>query len=100
MARPFGELKLAERYDELRNELQNYYGAINEIRYGLQVRVPEKPDVLIYLEQIETLHALPRKGGLEDQPYILMREIHIAAEIRDVFQAMWQQQQAQQPQGV
>lgn len=34
----------------------------------------ERPDILIYLDQMEHTHALLWNGGLADQPYIFMIE--------------------------
>lgn len=79
----------------MRKDLEGYFGALNEIRYGLQTVVPEKPQTLVFFEQIEEFRTLPKSGGLLDQPYILMRELKIVAEVRNVFEALIRANQAQ-----
>lgn len=98
MGWPFGELALSKELDELRDNIQEYFGALNEIRFGLQVAVPQKPPTLIFFEQMDEFNRLPMAGGLLDQPYILMRELKIVAEVRSVFLASLKAQQSQ-PQG-
>jgi len=68
------------------------------LRFGLQVPVPPKPTTLIFFEQMQEFNTLPCAGGLLDQPYILVRELKIVAEIKMVFQASLAAQQPQ-PQG-
>lgn len=97
MGWPFGELKLSDALDELRQSIGEYFGALNELRFGLQVAVPPKPSSLIFFEQMEEFNTLPYAGGLLNQPYILMRELKIVAEMKQVFQATLAAQQ--KPQG-
>ena len=34
------------------------------------------PDILIYFDQCQTFHILPWMGGMQDQPYLRMLEMH------------------------
>ncbi len=34
------------------------------------------PDILIYTDQCQTFHILPWLGGMQDQPYMRMLEMH------------------------
>jgi len=63
------------------------------LRYGLNVAVPEKPQSLTFFEQMEEFHSLPKAGGLLDQPYILMREMKLCVEVRDIFATLIRAQQ-------
>jgi len=95
LGRPFGELELSKALDKLREDLEGYFGALNELRYGLNVAVPEKPQSLTFFEQMEEFRSLPKAGGLLDQPFILMREMKLCVEVRDIFAAFARAQQKQ-----
>jgi hypothetical protein len=82
---PFGQIKLSKKFEKLAEELENYYGAINAIRMNVQMAIPDKPEALLLLEQIETYDQLLYPGGIMNQPYILMRELRIVVQIRTAF---------------
>ena len=87
MGRPFGEVRLAKHLEELDVTLQNYYGGINQLRMNITPdNMPEKPMVVIMLDQMEQYDALPEEGGLLDQPHLLMREIEKARQIKTMFE--------------
>jgi len=57
--------------------------------------VPDKPKILVYLEQMETFNALPYSGGIMNQPYILIGELKQCSDIRSLFEALMRSQQKQ-----
>lgn len=86
MGRPFGEIKFAEHLEELRITLETWYGNINQRRMGITPdEHVEKPYVAMILEQMEQFDRLPEDGSLNDQPHILMRELELAKQIKNMF---------------
>ena len=87
MGWPFGEIKFAKHLEELREELESWYGQINELRMGVRPeKHVEKPYVAIVLEQMEQFGHLPEAGSINDQPLYLMRELELAKQVRTVFE--------------
>lgn len=93
MGRAGGGRQLRGLLDQLEEQLLNYYGAINEISMGLNVKVPEKPAILAYVEQFEYMKIPFVSGGLFDQPFILMEMVHKCIEVRLLQEAVKQAQQ-------
>lgn len=77
-----GGSTLAQKLNELREALGDYYGTLNELQLGLNVPVPEKPEAMIYYEQMEALGIPLVDGGVLDQPYIFMQEYKIVADFK------------------
>jgi hypothetical protein len=62
---------------------------LNEIAAGLKPEtVYEKPEVLIYRDQMDRFGALPYDGGIMDQPYIFMLELGVAEQVSAMFNAI------------
>ena len=78
MAKPYGGAELSRRFEILRKALEDYYGALAQRANGLNVEIPEKPVILVYLDQFLITNKLLNDGGLGDQPYIFMQEFKIA----------------------
>jgi len=55
---------------------------------GVQRQIPEKPEILAYLDQIQFTGHLMWKGGLSDQPYIFMIELKKAQEKKTLFETL------------
>lgn len=79
-----GGRKLAQSLQALREALGNYYGALNQLRMGLKVSVPEKPKALIRYEQCQELGTTFVGGGIVDQPYLWMQEYKIVSDMVDL----------------
>lgn len=88
MGWPFGDLALAEKLSELDEALQNYFGSIAEVRLGLRTIIPDKPEALILTEQCKDLGLPLVQGGIEDQPYIWMKEYAICVQTKALFEAI------------
>ena len=88
---------LARYLEDLKSELWEYYGQLNEIRMGLKVD-PEtaiaKPEELIRYEQAKDLGIPYVDGGLQDQPYIWLMEHGVINRFLDEWEAVHAQQQA------
>lgn len=80
MAKPYsrGGAKLNQKFSELRTALEDYYGALAQILNNIQVEVPDKPIICVYVDQFMVTNKLYNDGGLGDQPYIFMQEFKIA----------------------
>ena len=87
-----GGSRLAQGLQELEDALGEYYGALNELKLGLVTKVPDKPQALIYVEQIDELGIPLVAGGVLDQPYIFMQEYKIVRHFQQI-QAILEAQQ-------
>lgn len=80
--------------DKLKQEIQSYYNKINLVAFspaGAQVEtIPEKPDILLCVEQIRSTGHLLMPGGLLNQPHIFMYEFEIASMLKDMLENLVQ----------
>ena len=67
-------------------ELEEYYGKLNELRNGLTVGEIVTPEILIYLEMCESNGIPLVEGGLLNQPHIFLIEASIARTKRSMFE--------------
>lgn len=74
MARADGGRLVQGELGALSEALENYFGAIAEIKEGLRVDLPEKPDALVFYEQVKELRMPLVEGAIMDQPHIWMME--------------------------
>jgi hypothetical protein len=58
------------------------------VRAGFRVKIPEKPEALILTEQCQDLGLPLVQGGVEDQPYIWMKEYAICIQTKALFDAI------------
>jgi hypothetical protein len=84
---------LNELLDNLRYEIAEYYGAIEEIKMGLIRQVPRKPDTLATFDQIREMNLQMIDGGLYDQPYIWLLEYAVCLQEQRVYQSQSSQQE-------
>ncbi|MCD6347022.1 MAG: hypothetical protein J7L96_06325 [Bacteroidales bacterium] len=68
--------------------IKNYYGSLNEIRYGIRKKALEKPDALKLYEQTNRFSNTLVEGGIMDQPYIFMREWYVCDDETILFQQL------------
>lgn len=97
MGRTGGGSELRGALRKLEQDLENYFGALNELSMGLPgltVKVPEKPKILAYIEQFEQLHTPFVSGGLFDQPYILMEMVNVVFRVRNMMELIRAREQA------
>lgn len=85
MEKPGGKL-VAEILDETRDEVREYFGAMNEVRLGARSKVPPKPDKLRVYEAVKESGLPILAGGFMDQPYIWM----------DIFEVISQEKMLQE----
>lgn len=83
-----GGSRVAEQLEALREEIRDYYGALNEIKAGLHPTIPEKPTALRLYEQCKEMGISLVAGGLLDQPHIWLREYAICLQETQLWQAM------------
>ena len=87
MGRLGGSL-VTDSLETLRDEVRNYFGVLNEIRAGLNPKVPDKPVALRLFEQCREMGIPLISGGLVDQPHIWLREYAICLQETQLWQAM------------
>jgi hypothetical protein len=75
--------------EQLRNEIRDYYGALNEIEMGLKpAKIPEKPEALVLYEQCQAFGIPLVQGGVRDQPHLWLMEYAVCAQERELWQAL------------
>lgn len=62
-----------------REELIEYFGELNELKFGARSKVPKKPDLLATYEIVTELNMPVVAGGLMDQPYIWLLQYEIVS---------------------
>ena len=78
--------------NELRNQLDEYYGYIGELDLGvIKPKAVKKPKALKSLEQCEAFNALPESGGTEDQSYIWLQAAAVCRHTRALHAAIRKQ---------
>jgi hypothetical protein len=76
---------LAEKFQILRDALQEYFGVLSSMRDGLPVKsIPEKPQALIMYDQCKAMGIPLLPGGLMDQPHIWLLEYAICQQEREL----------------
>lgn len=81
-----GKRVILEIIDDIKSEIQEYYGLLNELRMGARSKVPEKPEILILSDTLKSLNLPVWSGGLMDQPYLTSLLLVIARESADVME--------------
>lgn len=89
---PAGGVELSEHLDELEAGLREYYGAINEIRMGLNAQLPPKPQALVYYETCKALGLPLVDCGVMGQPYIWLQEVAVITEQEMLFKLLEERQ--------
>ena len=79
MEDPGGSL-VAEILDETRNEVREYFGAMNEVRLGARSKIPPRPDKLRVYEAVKESGLPILAGGFMDQPYIWIEIFEVLAQ--------------------
>jgi hypothetical protein len=98
---PSGGDRVKKGIEELRSALYEYYGALEELRTMQEsmpmvqssVKVPEKPEALILLEQCEALGLPLVEGGLVDQPHLWLEEVAVVRDVKMTFEMIRRRQQ-------
>jgi hypothetical protein len=71
--RPGGRI-VQERLEKIKEELQEYYGLLNELQMGVTTKPPQKPNCLEVYDLYESIGLPLVAGGLLDQPHIWLME--------------------------
>lgn len=76
----------------MKKEIESYYNKINLVALsppGAHIEtIPEKPDILIIVERIESSGKLLLDGGLMQQPHIFMEEYYLALSLKKLFDSI------------
>jgi len=65
---------VAGKLEKLRDEIREYYGLLNELKAGLKVDFPEKPEAMTLYERCRSTGLPLVAGGVLDQPHIWLLE--------------------------
>lgn len=65
-----GKRIIRDILDEIEEQIQEYYGLLNELKMGARSTRPVKPDILVLYETLNTLNLPLVSGSYMDQPYI------------------------------
>ena len=76
---------------ELRAELEEYLGSVNELRAGLRTTIPPKPAALYWYEMVQSTGLHLVSGGLMDQPYIWLRQWELVEGVKKLFEEISRQ---------
>jgi hypothetical protein len=86
---PIGGSIVGGYLDDLANGVRDYFGALNEIKQGLQgVKIPERPEALIRYEMVKSTGLPLKSGGLLDQPHIWLLEYDCVDNIKRIMTAV------------
>lgn len=86
-----GGSRLNDYLDSLQKDIENYYGALNQLAARINVEVPPIPDALAQYKQCVQQGIPLVDGGLIDQPYIWLKEYALCEHLTQIFEAMRQQ---------
>jgi len=101
MGWPFGERRVEEGLNELGKTLEDYFGALNQIKEGVNVKIPDKPEALLLLQKCRAIGVPLVEGGLIDQPFIWLQEVAVVTEVTQLFEMLEKaKNQPPQQQGV
>jgi len=84
--------------EEIEQQVQDYYGYLNELRLGASNKVPVKPDILTALETLEKFGMKIVDGGFYDQPAIIIELLEVARNSKEMMLRI-QDQNNVMPQG-
>ena len=94
MGKPFRAVtepnKFQEHINAIKKEIEAYYNALNLALLSPPGAynpdsIPEKPDILISVEEIEQSGFLPMPGGLLNQPHLFMQEYFLVLTLKKMF---------------
>ena len=74
--------------EKLEKELHNYYGALNELAAGIDVKPPDKPEALVLWHQCQATGLPLVEGGLLDQPHIWLQEVAVIINTEALFRRL------------
>ena len=79
MGWPFGVKLVNESLTKLRDEVVDFYGALNEVRANARSakNLPEEPDAMYLYKKCKSMGIPLVAGGLLDQPHIWLLEWNI-----------------------
>lgn len=66
-----GKQIISDEIKKIREEIEQYYGELNELKMGARGKPPKKPDSLLMYEIVKDTGLPILSGGYIDQPYLL-----------------------------
>lgn len=99
MAKPFNGVStvngievLNERLNSIKKDIEDYYNALNLKAFSppgaYTGTIPEKPAILIYVENIQSSGHLIMPGGLMQQPHIFMYEYNQCLAVKNILDSV------------
>ena len=83
-----GKRIVRDRLDEIQNEVQEYYGLLNELRMGARSSIPAKPEILVLYENLKLFNIPLVSGGYQDQPWLLTRMLLVVKNTVDMMERL------------
>ena len=72
--------------DDIQDEIQEYYGQLNELKMGATSKPPEKPAILSLNDQLKLFNLPLWAGGLMDQPWLMMEILTVARQTIEMME--------------
>lgn len=69
----------------MRDELEEYFGGINELRMGASVELPVRPAELTLYQQCKSANLPLIAGGLLDQPHMWLDIVELIESIQKLY---------------
>ena len=77
---------VAEGLELLTEELDNYFGAISQLKSGTTIILPEMPEALVYYYMCNDMKMSLVEGGIYDQPHIWLLEYGICQKRKEIYE--------------
>lgn len=99
MERRLGGRRVRDILKTLRQELEDYFGSINELKDGLRKDLLPKPAELSLYEMVKSTGLPLVAGGLLDQPHIWLMQWEVIESVKSLYDMLDEQAQRmkQQP---
>jgi hypothetical protein len=76
-----GKRIITDRVEKIRNDVEQFYGELNELRMGARGTPPVKPDILVLYETLKESGLPIVAGGYVDQPFLTTLYLEAAGEM-------------------
>lgn len=90
-----GGIKIEKIKEETREAVDEYYGGLNELEFGVRSMPPQPPDVLTMANAVEKFGTLFNSGGIADQPYIWLIQIWEALAEKTIHERLREREASQ-----
>ena len=75
--------------NKLAEDIEEYYGQLNEYRLGVTGKVPKKPDEVGIYEQVKATGLPLIAGGYADQPYVWLEIFAVVGSLMTLYETLF-----------